>query len=262
MILYPKAKINAGLQIIEKRDDGFHNLESLFLAVPSLYDILEIVEAENFSLNCYGKHAVDCPAEQNLCTKAWRLLEREFKIPPVEIHLLKNIPSGAGLGGGSSDGAAALIILNRLFALNIKTEKLAGYAAVLGSDCPYFIYANQEDDTGFTPMLVSGRGDILERADVVSLAGVEIEIDTPELHISTAEAYAGATPRMPEIMLRELIKLPLEQWRNTVVNDFENHLFKKHPVLAECKSRMYNRGALYASLSGSGSSVYGLFRRV
>jgi len=259
MIIYPKSKINVGLQIIEKRPDGYHNLESLFLGLSQLTDILEIVESDKLSLSLYGS-VPDCKEEDNLCVKAYRLLERDFKLPPVEIHLHKKIPTGAGLGGGSSDCAAALLILNNLFSLGIDLKSLSEYAAALGSDCPYFIYANSDHPESYTPMLVTGRGEYLETVQVPSLKGVDVVVYTPDIFISTAEAYRGVVPSRPAVPLRELLSLPLEDWKNHIKNDFEEGLFKKYPLLAEYKQNLYDRGALYASMSGSGSSLFGLFR--
>jgi 4-diphosphocytidyl-2-C-methyl-D-erythritol kinase len=260
MILFPKSKINVGLQIIEKRPDGYHNLESLFLGLSQLSDILEIVESDKLSLSLYGM-VPDCRIEQNLCVRAYRLLECDFNLPPVEIHLHKNIPTGAGLGGGSSDGAAALIILNRLFCLGMDNLTLADYASRIGSDCPYFIYANQAPEECLTPMLVSGRGELLEPIEVPALEGISVKIETPNVFISTAEAYRGVVPEKPQIPLRELLKLPLDEWRDKIKNDFEKTLFAKYPQLDECKENFYRKGAVYASMSGSGSSVFGLFAK-
>lgn len=260
MIIFPKSKINVGLQVIEKRPDGYHNLESLFLGLSQLSDILEIVESDKLSLSLYGMMP-DCQIEQNLCVRAYRLLECDYNLPPVEIHLHKNIPTGAGLGGGSSDGAAALILLNRLFCLGLDNLSLADYAARIGSDCSFFIYANQDSDESLTPMLVRGRGELLESVEVPALNGVTVKIESPKVFISTAEAYRGVVPEKPQIPLRELLKLPLNEWRYAIKNDFEKSLFVKYPLLAECKESLYSKGAVYASMSGSGSSVFGLFTR-
>lgn len=259
MIIFPKCKINIGLQIIEKRSDGYHNLESLFCDVSSPCDILEIVESEKLSFSIYGRE-LDCAPEDNICIKAYKLLCKDYKIPPAEFHLYKNIPSGAGLGGGSSDGACTLILLNRLFELGIDIHTLASYAAILGSDCPFFIYAHQSTEGEISPMIVTGRGDILDKIDLPVLDGLHIKIVTPPVFISTAEAYAGAVPKAPSIPLREILKLPVEQWREHLFNDFEKHIFEKHPELVRYKEALYNQGAIYASMSGSGSSIFGLFR--
>ncbi|MDO9680686.1 MAG: 4-(cytidine 5'-diphospho)-2-C-methyl-D-erythritol kinase, partial [Bacteroidales bacterium] len=164
-------------------------------------------------------------------------------------------------GGGSSDGAAALIILNRLFCLGMDNLTLADYASRIGSDCPYFIYANQAPEESLTPMLVSGRGELLEPVEVPALEGISVKIETPNVFISTAEAYRGVVPEKPQVPLRELLKLPLDQWRDAIKNDFEKTLFDKYPQLYECKESFYRKGAIYASMSGSGSSVFGLFAK-
>jgi len=260
MIIFPKCKINIGLQIIEKRSDGYHNLESLFCDVNSPCDILEIVESDELSFSIYGRE-LNCAAEDNICIKAYKLLSKDFKIPPAEFHLYKNIPSGAGLGGGSSDGACTLILLNKLFELGIDKRTLASYAAILGSDCPFFIYAHLSTEGEINPMIVSGRGDILEEIDLPALAGLQIKIVTPPVFVSTAEAYGGVVPKAPLIPLRDILKLPVEQWREHLFNDFEKHIFEKHPELVLCKEELYNQGAIYASMSGSGSSIFGLFRK-
>lgn len=258
MIIFPKCKINIGLQIIEKRSDGYHNLESLFCDVNSPCDILEIVESDKLSFSIYGRE-LDCAPNENICIKAFELLSKDFKIPPAEIHLYKNIPSGAGLGGGSSDGACTIILLNRLFELGIDVNTMASYAAMLGSDCPFFIYANLGLEGEINPMIVSGRGDLLERIDLPVLAGLQIKIVTPPVFVSTAEAYGGVVPKVPAIPLREILKMPVEHWRDFLFNDFEKHIFEKHPELALYKEELYNQGAIYASMSGSGSSIFGLF---
>ncbi len=258
MIIFPKCKINIGLQIIEKRSDGYHNLESLFCDVSSPCDILEIVESDKLSFSIYGIE-LDCCPEENICIKAYNLLRKDFKLPPAEIHLYKNIPSGAGLGGGSSDGACTLILLNKLFELGIDKHTLASYAATLGSDCPFFIYAHLGLEGDINPMIVSGRGDVLERIDLPVLAGLQIKIVTPPIFVSTAEAYGGVVPKVPTTPLIEILKMPVEQWRDHLFNDFEKHIFEKYPELALYKEELYNQGAVYASMSGSGSSIFGLF---
>ncbi len=259
MIIFPKCKINIGLQIIEKRSDGYHNLESLFCDVNSSCDILEIVESDKLSFSIYGRE-LNCTPDENICIKAFKLLNKDYKIPPAEFHLYKNIPSGAGLGGGSSDGACTLILLNKLFELGIDKDTLVSYASKLGSDCPFFIYAHLGLEGDINPMIVSGRGDVLEKIDLPVLAGLQIKIVTPPLFVSTAEAYGRIIPKLPTIPLREILKMPLEHWRAHLFNDFEKHIFEMYPELALYKEELYNQGAVYASMSGSGSSIFGLFR--
>jgi 4-diphosphocytidyl-2-C-methyl-D-erythritol kinase len=258
MIIYPKAKINLGLRVVEKRSDGFHNLESLFVDVPRMTDILEIMESDRLSFSLYGA-ALDCDKGENICEKAFGLLQQDFKLPGAEIHLYKKIPTGAGLGGGSSDGACTLILLNEIYGLDLTDEVLCSYAARLGSDCPYFILAHRSGGEGYTPAYVQGRGDIIEPFELPALNGLEVRVVDPGIFISTAEAYSGITPSKPGVPLRNLLRMPAESWKESVVNDFESHIFKLHPELQEHKERLYREGAVYASMSGSGSALYGLF---
>ncbi len=258
MILYPNAKINIGLKVIEKRPDGFHNLETFFFPI-ELTDILEIVESEKTTLTLYGIN-LEGNMEDNLCVKAYEMLAGEFGLPPVEIHLFKRIPPGAGLGGGSSDAAHTLIALNKLFCLNLSHETLAAYAARLGSDCPFFVYSKRLNTEEGEGMLASGRGEILTPFKVPQLRGLKIKTTVPPVFVSTAEAYSGITPCRAHVSLRDQLLKPLEEWKDTVTNDFEYSVFKKHPLIKEYKQDLYNKGAIYASMSGSGSSVFGLFR--
>lgn len=260
MILYPNAKINIGLNVIEKRVDGFHNLETLFYPVEA-YDILEIVESDTLKMFQYG---IDYPGEvmDNLCVRAYNLLKGEYNIPPVEIHLYKRIPVGAGLGGGSSDAAFTLKGLNDLFNLSIPDKKLWEYASMLGSDCPFFIYNK--------PMLGTGRGEILSEVEITDLSDYRIELVYPPYFVSTADAYRGIVPRnvrelngekFKEQSLVEMLKEPVESWKDNVTNDFEITVFNKIPELAKYKEDLYKRGAVYASMSGSGSAMFGVFKR-
>jgi 4-diphosphocytidyl-2-C-methyl-D-erythritol kinase len=250
MISFPCAKINLGLNVISKRDDGYHNLETLFFPVPELSDVLEIVESDRFSFTQTGIH-VDSATEDNLCVKAYRMLEKEYGLPPVSIYLHKVIPLGAGLGGGSADASFTLVALNRIFDLGISNGQLKSYASVLGSDCAFFI-----DNV---PAKASGRGELLEPVEV-NLSGLYLLIENPGIHVSTKEAYAGVTPQIPDLPISEIIKLPVEQWKNNLHNDFEKNIFALYPEIAEIKENMYLQGALYASMSGSGASVFGLFK--
>ncbi len=260
MILYPNAKINIGLNVIEKRVDGFHNLETLFYPVEA-YDILEIVESDTLKMFQYG---IDYPGEvmDNLCVRAYNLLKSEYNIPPVEIHLYKRIPVGAGLGGGSSDAAFTLKGLNDLFNLSIPDKKLWEYASMLGSDCPFFIYNK--------PMLGTGRGEILSEVEITDLSDYRIELVYPPYFVSTADAYRGIVPRNVRELngekfkgqsLVEMLKEPVEIWKDNVTNDFEITVFNKIPELAKYKEDLYKRGAVYASMSGSGSAMFGVFKR-
>lgn len=250
MLAFPNAKINLGLYIVEKRPDGFHNLETIFFPIP-WKDILEVVPAKGAvsTLHTTGI-SIDAPAEKNLAFKAYHLLADRYHLPPVDIYLHKVVPFGAGLGGGSSDAAHMLLLLNSLYSLNIATDTLKEYAAILGSDCPFFI-----DNT---PSLATGRGEILSPADV-NLTGYRIVLVKPSFGISTPEAFAGIKPQTPEVKLVDALKKPISTWRDSIKNDFEHHLFVKYPLLEEIKNALYDAGAAYASMSGSGSTMYGIF---
>jgi 4-diphosphocytidyl-2-C-methyl-D-erythritol kinase len=250
MISFPCAKINLGLNIISKREDGYHNIETVFFPVTGLTDILEIVESDRFLFTPTGIH-VDSATEDNLCVKAYRILEKDYGLPPVSIYLHKIIPLGAGLGGGSSDASFTLAILNRIFDLDIPHDRLISYAARLGSDCPFFINS--------VPAKASGRGELLEPVET-DLSGLSLLIATPDIHVSTKEAYANVTPRIPGVSISEIIKLPVETWKDNMFNDFEQSIFPSYPTIKAIKETMYEQGALYASMSGSGASVFGLFK--
>jgi 4-diphosphocytidyl-2-C-methyl-D-erythritol kinase len=250
MLAFPCAKINLGLNVVSKRHDGYHNIETVFFPVTGLCDILEIVEAGEFSFTQTGVR-IDSATEDNLCVKAYRLLEKEYRLPPAAIHLHKVIPLGAGLGGGSSDASSVLVTLNRMFNLNISGEQLKSCAAMLGSDCAFFIDG--------VPAKATGRGDALEPVEV-NISGLYLSIVNPGIHISTKEAYANVVPRTPDLPLSEIIKLPVEQWKNLLTNDFEKSIFPLHPAIAGIKTQMYEQGAIYAAMSGSGASVFGLFK--
>lgn len=273
MILYPNAKINIGLNVLEKREDGFHNLETLFYPVGVVtdpkdgevpvhpVDVLEIVESGELEMHQYGIEYPGDPMD-NLCVKAYRALKRDFDIPPVAIHLYKRIPVGAGLGGGSADAAFTLRGLNEMFSLELSDEQLAAYSATLGSDCPFFIYNS--------PMVGTGRGEILQHAEIYPLEDYRIELVFPPYFVSTAAAYGGIVPRNKRAengekfdsrQLLEMLRNPVETWRECVVNDFETTVFAKIPELAKYKEELYARGAVYASMSGSGSAFFGIFRK-
>ena len=249
MIVYPNAKINIGLNVLEKRADGYHELSSVFYPVKDLYDILEIIPSGKF---CFSSSGIEIPGEGNICTKAFKMLKQDFGISNVKIHLHKKIPIGAGLGGGSSDGAFILKALNELFDLKMSNTQLEKYALRLGADCPFFIEN--------TPKYVTGIGEEMKNIDL-ELSDYEIKFIFPELHISTAEAYGSITPKIPKTNLLDLINQPIENWRGKVKNDFEISVFIMNPQLEKMKKQLYADGAIYASMTGSGSVLYGVMRK-
>ena len=248
MIIYPHAKINVGLQVLQKRNDGFHEIETLIYPI-DLVDVIEIKPAQQLQLFLYGL-PVEGALEDNLCMKAYSMLQADFHLPPVQLHLYKQIPAGAGLGGGSSDGAFVLKLLNDYFSLGIIELQLEKYAARLGSDCPAMLYKR--------PLLATGRGELLTPFEV-DLSGLYMVVCKPSIFSSTAQAYAKTTPQKPKQPLREVLSLPVKMWKECIVNDFEAALFPEYPILKEYKEKLYGFGALYASLSGSGSALYGIF---
>jgi len=248
MIAFPTAKINLGLYITEKRPDQYHSIDSCFFPIPWV-DILEIQKASTLSFDSSGI-AIPGDASQNLCLLAYQLLQQDFQLSPVRIHLHKAVPIGAGLGGGSADGAFALKMLNQLFDLHLTTQQLETYALQLGSDCPFFIQNK--------PMAVSGRGEIMKPIEF-NLGGKYIALVNPKIHISTKEAYQGIQPKIPNQSCTEIIAQPIENWRDHLKNDFEESLFPNYPQIKALKERLYQSGALYASMTGSGSTVYGIF---
>lgn len=247
MITFANAKINLGLLITEKREDGYHNIETVFYPV-KLYDVVELKEASTFGFHSMG---IEIPSNGlNLCEKAYQILKQDFDIGPIHIELLKNIPIGAGLGGGSSDAAAVLIMLSNYFKLNLDKEMLEEYAARLGADCPFFI--NNK------PVFASGIGTEFEDVQV-DLSNYFIVIIKPDVHISTVEAYQNVHPQIPQVDLKRVIQLPIQEWKYHLVNDFELGIFQKYPIIEKIKHSLYEQGALYASMSGSGSAVFGIF---
>lgn len=251
MIVFPNAKINLGLNIIEKRPDGYHNIETVMYPVPWT-DILEIVPASGTesTLTVTGR-GVACVPEKNLVMKAYRALDSRVPLPPVDIFLHKIIPDGAGLGGGSSDAAFTLAALNELFSLDLSKDFLADTAAEIGSDCPFFIYNR--------PMLATGTGTILDEIEL-SLKGYRIVIVKPHVSVHTAKAYSGVTPEYPSVPLKELISnLKPKLWHGKIVNDFEKTVFTEFAEIKRIKDTLYNTGAVYASMSGSGSAVFALY---
>ena len=248
MILFPIAKINLGLHVLNKRTDGFHEIESCLYPIP-LCDILEIIPADETKFLQTG---IDLPNsnEKNICVKAYDLLAANYNIPPVYIHLRKQIPIGAGLGGGSSDAAFVLKGLNELFSLNISRADLASFAAELGSDCPFFITS--------LPCLVSGRGEVISPSNI-DLSGKFLVLINPNIHISTKEAYALINPQQPEGKLEEMLSGEQNKWKRSLVNDFQVPIAQKYPIISETIDFLYENGAYYAAMSGSGSTVFGLF---
>lgn len=306
MITTPNVKINLGLNILRKREDGFHDLETLFVPYYGLHDTLEIIIGDDYSRTSaalFAKYGNDTPAKQgsikpegvfgvemeevtapkivqgmsedgklmitiaraegvdwdplkDLCAKAYRLLSEDFELPPVKIFLEKTSPVGAGLGGGSADAAFTLKMLNELCALDLTEQQLAHYASMLGSDCAFFIYNR--------PMIGEGRGEVLTDASLPDAFDTQYEIQViapAGISVSTAEAYGGITPTIPEVSLRDALARPIDEWDGVVVNDFETTVFAKHPELAAIKRSLYDSGAVYSSMSGSGSALFALYRK-
>lgn len=252
MIIFSPAKINIGLQILKKRPDGFHDLQSVMHSA-GLCDILEISRLHHASqkvLFTQSGRRFEADQKDNLCLKAWDMFAGKCDLPPLEMHLHKQIPVGAGLGGGSSNASATLMGLNSLAENPLSNHQLSEMAAMLGSDCPYFLHKE--------PMMMEGRGEILSPVQL-KLEGLYLVLLFPEIHVSTAEAYGGVRPSIPKHFLTDLIQEPLSSWKERIENDFEPSVFKTYPQLSNLKNELYREGALYASLSGSGSSLYGLF---
>jgi len=248
MVVFPNIKINLGLHILDKRPDGYHNLQSIFYPVP-WSDVLEIVKSEAFIFEASGLEIPGNP-EENLVVKAYELLKADFKLSPVAIYLYKAIPTGAGLGAGSADASFTLMTLNELFDLKLSEVQLLAYAAKLGSDCPFFILN--------TPCLVTGRGENLEKVPF-NLSGLWIKLVHTGLAVSTKEAFAGIQPNANAIDLKSVMNAEIANYENCFKNDFEQNVIAKYPLLGNLKDELLNEGALYASMSGSGSAFYGLF---
>ena len=244
MLFFPNAKINIGLNITSKREDGYHHLETIFYPI-QWKDVLEILPSKDFSFSCSG---IPINTSDNLCLRAYNLLKDSYSLPNIKIHLHKNIPMGAGLGGGSSDAAFTLMGLNQLFNLGLNSNTLKSFALQLGADCPFFI-----DNT---PSLASGIGEVLRPIDL-NLSNYHLLVVKPSVFVSTAEAFSKVVPHQPKQSLREKIKFPLQKW--TLKNDFEQSIFPQFSELEHIKNQLLEAGALYASMSGSGSSLYGLF---
>ena len=278
MIAYPNVKLNLGLHVVRRREDGYHDLETLFVPYLGLHDTLEIITGDDYSRTSarlqetYGaeqlaqgitpdgklmvtiarKEGVDWDPLKDLTVKAYGLLSEQYKLPPMKIYLEKTSPVGAGLGGGSADAAFALRMIAELAGMDLSDEELAGFAARLGSDCAFFIYNR--------PMLGTGRGEILEPFDI-DLSGYRLDVIVPEgISVSTADAYRGIVPKVPDLPLREVLAHPVTEWKGLLVNDFDTSVFEKHPRLAEIKQSLYDDGATYAAMSGSGSALFSLRR--
>ena len=253
MILFPNAKINLGLRVIERRNDGFHNIETVFVPV-DLCDVLEFTGSEKpgNTIKITGIQPENDP-EDNLVIGAWKLMREKYNVPHLNIHLHKAIPIGAGLGGGSSDAAFMLKGINDLFNCGCSNEELKDMAASLGSDCPFFV----ENNTA----LGTGRGEVLQFIDL-SLDQYKILLVNPGIHISSKEAFGGVRPGKQVQSLKDLVKNPVTDWKNCIYNDFENSIFPKHPRIQEIKSVLYSSGAVYSSMTGSGSTVYGIYSKI
>jgi 4-diphosphocytidyl-2-C-methyl-D-erythritol kinase len=251
MLLFSNAKINLGLHVTQRRPDGFHNIETVFFPI-GWCDMVEVLPYMSLTLYCTGLPTGVEP-ESNLCARAFRLLQKDFGLPGASIFLHKQVPLGAGLGGGSSNAATVLRALNEIFRLSLPQGKLAEYAAQLGSDCAFF--------TCNTPMLATGRGEILQPV-AVNLAGYALLVVKPPLSVSTAEAYAGVAPKAPAADLRSIVGQGVEAWREALVNDFEPSVFAKYPPLADIKNALYGCGARYAAMSGSGAALFGIFEKI
>lgn len=279
MIAYPNVKLNLGLHVLRRREDGYHDLDTLFVPYPGLHDTLEIITGDDYSrtsahlqetyagaqlaqgitpdgklmITLARKEGVDWDPLKDLTARAYGLLAEQHKLPPMKIYQEKTSPVGAGLGGGSSDAAFALRMIAELAGLELTDEQLAALAARLGSDCAFFIYNR--------PMLGSGRGEILEPFDI-DLSGYRVDVTVPEdIAVSTADAYRGIVPQEREEPLREILARPVEEWKSLLVNDFETTVFAKYPRLAEIKQSLYDAGAVYAAMSGSGSALFAIYRK-
>lgn len=252
MICFPNAKINLGLNITEKRSDGFHNIETVFYPV-GWNDALEIMEGNSLSQE-FSLHLSGIPlagkVEDNLLYKAYRLIKQEKTLPSIEVYLHKAIPMGAGLGGGSADAAFFINLMNEQFALGLNEEQRLNIARQLGSDCAFFIKNK--------PVFAYEKGDLFKEIDL-DLSQYYVAVIYPNVHSNTKEAYSLVTPESPSKSVQEILKQPITTWKYELKNDFENSIFSKYPIVGEIKQELYRQGALYASMSGSGSAVYGIF---
>lgn len=251
MICFPNAKINLGLNIVSRRNDGYHNLETIFYPIP-VKDALEIIIKKEQDADTFIEAGikVDSSPEANLAMKALKLMRENYDFPFVEVHLLKKIPFGAGLGGGSADASFMLKLINKTFGSGATDEELASLAIKLGADCPFFIYNR--------PMFASGIGEIFDPVNF-SLKDYSFVLIKPDIHVSTKDAFSLVKPTSPDISLKEIIKKPVQDWKDIMINDFEASVFEKYPAIGEIKNKLYDNGALYASMTGSGSSIFGIF---
>ncbi|NLO69900.1 MAG: 4-(cytidine 5'-diphospho)-2-C-methyl-D-erythritol kinase [Porphyromonadaceae bacterium] len=253
MVLYPNAKINIGLNVVEKRSDGYHNIETVFYPIDLLDELKVELSTSDVVYRLFSKGIkIGGNTDNNLVIKALQLIKTKHEIPPLAIFLKKNIPFGAGLGGGSADAAFMLKLLNNMFNLKISTEQLEVMAAKIGADCPVFIQNK--------PVFATGIGNEFTPLEF-SLKGYWLLLIKPDIYVSTPLAYAGVTPSKPKSSLIDLVKEPISEWRNLIFNDFEKSVFLKHPEIEHIKENLYKSGAKYASMSGSGSSVYGIFEK-
>lgn len=249
MISFPNSKINIGLNVVQKRNDGYHDLETVFYPV-AINDALEIIRSEETNFQITGL-PINGGTNDNLCIKAYELLKRDFgDLPHINIHLHKAIPMGAGLGGGSADGAFMLSMLNKKFKLGLSNEQLISYALQLGSDCPFFIINK--------PCFATGRGENLTPVNL-DLSGYKIVLVNPGIHVSTRDAFSKLTPQPAQKSLQQIIEQPISCWKDEISNDFEATVFALYPQVKEVKNALYQAGALFALMTGSGSSVFGIF---
>lgn len=251
MVVKAHCKINIGLRVVRRREDGYHELQTIMYPVRELYDVISVEAIEGSDVEFEGRGiVVDCPVEKNLVVRAARLMQQRYSTRGVRITLDKRVPFGAGLGGGSADATAVISAMNEIFALGIDRPTLASLAAELGSDTPFFVYD--------TPQYCTGRGEIMEPVEV-NLEGKWLVVAKPQEGVSTAEAYSGVRPSVPDSDLRELVAQPIEEWQESIVNDFEAHILVSHPRIAQIKQSLLDAGAEYAAMSGSGSAVFGIF---
>ncbi len=250
MIVFPNAKINIGLNVVERRADGYHNLETIFYPI-QIKDALEVVLSDELR---FASSGISIPgnADENLCLKAYHLIKTSYDLPPVNIHLHKNIPIGAGLGGGSADAGFFIKLLNEVCEIGLSVDAMENYARQLGADCAFFI--------GNKPVFAFGKGDRFEKIEL-DLSAYHLVLVMPPVHVSTAEAYGGVQPKASENNLKSALKLPVEKWKNFIKNDFEPSVFQHHTKILGIKEALYQQGAIYAAMSGSGASVFGIFNK-
>lgn len=250
MLQFSNAKINLGLYVTEKRSDGFHNIETLFYPI-QWKDVVELVPAPQLNITVYNNE-IPGEALENLCCHAWKILNKAFDIPPVHIHLLKNLPIGAGLGGGSSNATFTLIALNNLFKLELSDLQLEAFASELGSDCPFFVKNKA--------VLAKARGNEFESIEL-SLKEYQIALIWPDIHVATGWAYGQLNPQSPTSSIKEIIQKPVKEWRDHLNNDFEKVVYTKYPQIERIKEFLYEQGAIFSLMSGSGSTVFGIFEK-